>query len=83
MQNYHLKVKQADHYQTLVRQAREYEEEEERKEMVGKKEVEKALQEKLAFARHCHQDLLGKWCQEYILLVVCCGCMFVCVCVSV
>ena len=59
MQNYHLKVKQADHYQTLVRQAREYEEEEERKEMVGKKEVEKALQEKLAFARHCHQDLLG------------------------
>ena len=55
-----MKADQANHYRTLVCQAREYEEEVERREKVGREEVEEALREKLMFAKYAMQDLLGR-----------------------
>ena len=60
LKNGHLKAEQANHYRTLICQAREHEEEMERSEKVEREEVEEALREKLLFAKYAMQDLLGR-----------------------
>jgi AICAR transformylase/IMP cyclohydrolase PurH len=55
-----LKLQQEVHYKTLVQSSRQYEEEQDKAEVVEKDEVEEALTEKLELARQFAQQLRGK-----------------------
>ena len=59
LQNYQLKLQQEVHYKTLVRSSKQYEEEQDKAEVVEKDEVEEALMEKLKLQRQFAQQLRG------------------------
>lgn len=62
VQNYHLKVEQTGHYQTLIQQARQYDKEIDEAEKVDRETVDVAFRELHQFSREVAQELEGMLC---------------------
>ena len=64
-----MKLQQEVHYKTLVQSARQYDEEQDKAEVVERDQVDEALTEKLELAREFAQQLRGKSWKPCIILV--------------
>ena len=69
LQNYQLKLQQEVHYKTLVQSAKQYEEKQDKAEIVERDQVDEALTEMLKLKRQFAQQLKGKSFETLHLLV--------------
>ena len=59
LQNHYLKIQKREHYKTLVRQSKEYDEALAKSPRVDKDTVDQALTEKFKLARQLKEDIKG------------------------